>query len=100
LEERRKYSRWEARDRSVVIVQGAQRKEVPLVNLSASGMKIICSEEWACGSKIAGELSVLRHHAPYIAEGRVIWTKRIAEEKSLGFETGVAFEKITVLSRS
>lgn len=63
-------------------------------------MKIICTEELACGSKIAGELTVLRHHAPYIAEGKVIWTKRMTGGNCLEFETGVAFEKITVLSRS
>jgi hypothetical protein len=94
LEERRKYSRWKIAQRQAKVKHKNASAEVPLIDLSSGGMKIVSNEDIPVGSKIVGEFRVIPQSAPYFVQGSVTWTKSIPEHK---FEIGIEFNKINTI---
>lgn len=84
------------KDNNAVIKSQEQRIDVPLVDLSGGGMKIILSENITLGSKIKGEFLVFPHQKPYFIEGSVVWSKAVSAGNQ--FEVGIKFEKVSAAS--
>jgi c-di-GMP-binding flagellar brake protein YcgR len=97
LEEKRRYNRWRLENRKATVKKESQTKEVPLVDLSSGGMKVVLEDDIAVGSKISGEFRVMPQQGSYFIHGKVIWIKNLPEESK--YEVGIEFDKIkTVVS--
>jgi hypothetical protein len=92
LEERRNHSRLRIENRKATLRHSNGAREVPLLDLSNGGMKIMLDDNPALGSKIIGEFRVMPQLGPYFFQGKVSWTRIIPQGNK--YEVGVAFERI------
>ena len=98
MEERRKHSRWNIQHRHATLKKGMASCDVPLVDLSSGGMRIVLDEDIPVGSKIIGEFRVVPQRSPYFIQGSVTWTRSIPQEQK--FEVGIEFNKINTIPSS
>ncbi len=95
MEEKRKHSRWKIEGKKAVIKE-YKEKEVPLIDLSTGGMRLLLREGVPVGSKIAGHFDVSPRLGSYFIDGKVIWTQERTNDNN--YDVGVQFEKISTIS--
>ncbi|MDD5730773.1 MAG: PilZ domain-containing protein [Candidatus Omnitrophica bacterium] len=96
MEEKRRYNRLLVDNKKAVLKEERGTCEVPLLDLSIGGMKVLLDKEVALGEKLSGEFQISPRLGTYFVEGIVIWLKNSL--KSTGHEVGIKFERINTIS--
>ncbi len=90
--EKRRSSRLQLSDKHAKVHRGGALKDVPLVDVSSGGMKIVLLEDVPAGTIVKGEFSVMPQQGAYYIQGEVVWSKMLPDEKR--YEVGIKFFKV------
>lgn len=97
MEERRKYNRWRVEHKKAVLKDTSGMQEVPLIDLSSGGMKVILPYDIPLSTNLDGEFRVMPSIGTYLIRGKVVWTKP-REQAEKQYDVGIEFEKINTVS--
>lgn len=94
MEEKRRHNRWRIENKKAVLKEHKE-DEVPLVDVSTGGMKVLLKENIPLGSKITGQFNISSKLGTYFIEGKVVWAKQRTKETN--YEVGIQFQKINTI---
>lgn len=94
IEEKRKFNRVHAGDKgSAIITCAGLREQVPVLDVSAGGMKIAFSRPVNVGAEVYGKLNVLPNIGPFFIRGRVV---RTLESDGM-WKSAIEFDKVSTI---
>jgi hypothetical protein len=93
MEERRKFSRLQTKEKAFLNETDAGSAKGSIVDISPGGMRIILDTQASPGTAISGQFKILPTLGPFYVKGEVAWVKPAKEQA--GFEVGIKFNKIS-----
>lgn len=98
MEERRKFTRLSAKEKTFLDKDVGNKQGSCLVDISPAGMKIIRDNEVKIGSVISGQFKILPDVGPFYIRGEVSWVKPAGDKTHPShFEIGVKFNKVSTI---
>jgi len=95
MRERRKFSRWPAKEK-VQLNHIDNKYEELLLDISPGGMRVVLDNELKVGSAVSGQFKIIANQEPFYVHGEVVWVKPAVDQANRGcYEIGIKFNKIS-----
>lgn len=98
MQERRKFRRTQAKEKTALESKEGKSHEGMLVDISPSGMRIISESNIHLGSQLSGKFKILPNSGNFYVLGEVAWIKPAGKDQPQGAsEIGIKFSKVSTI---
>lgn len=95
MRERRKFSRWNTREKVNLNIKDGRQEELVL-DISPAGMRVVLDNELKTGSIVSGQFKIIANQEPFYVRGEVVWVRRAVDQiNRTCYEIGIKFNKIS-----